>query len=79
MDFNTFVIAGPSTLTSTLMYVSGGSVTAAGGTGVNSITQCQTDTFSITGVSGGSPPVICGTNSGYHGNFTACLSNDSKN
>ena len=70
MDFNTFVIAGPSTLTYTLANVAGGSVTTAAGTAVNSATVCQTDTFSITGVTGGTPPVICGTNSGYHGNFT---------
>jgi hypothetical protein len=28
-------------------------------------TNCQTDTFSVTG-SGSTPPVICGTNTGYH-------------
>jgi hypothetical protein len=67
MDFNTFVIAGPSTLTVSLGKETGGSVTTAG-TAYNAATNCQTDTFSITGVAGGTPPVICGTNSGYHGN-----------
>jgi len=67
MDFNTFVIAGPNTLTLTLGYLTGGSVTTAAGVTYTAQTQCQTDTFSITGVTGGTPPVICGTNSGYHG------------
>ncbi len=67
MDFNTFVIAGPSTVTLTLGYLTGGSVTTAAGVPYTTQTQCQTDTFSITGVPGGIPPVICGTNSGYHG------------
>ena len=70
MDFNTFVIAGPNTITASLVYLTGGSVTTAAGKAASSLTQCQTDTFSITGVSGGNPPVICGTNSGYHGNYT---------
>ena len=67
MDFNTFVIAGPSTLTLSLLFESGGSQVADAGKAVSSATQCQTDTFSITGNPGGNPPVICGTNSGYHG------------
>ena len=68
MDFNTFVITGPSTLTLTLGKETAGSVTTGAGTPYNAATNCQTDTFSITGVSGGTPPVICGTNTGYHGN-----------
>ena len=67
MDFNTFVIAGPSTLTLSLGYETGGSVTTAAGVPFNSATTCQTDSFTITGNPGGTPPVICGTNSGYHG------------
>ena len=66
MDFNTFVIAGPSTLTPSVFTIAGGSV-VGGGLAASSATQCLTDTFSITGVPGGNPPVICGTNSGYHG------------
>ena len=71
MDFNTFVIAGPSTLTDSLLFESGGSQTSVAGVAVSSATQCQTDTFSITGVPGGNPPVICGTNTGYHGKVRA--------
>ena len=73
MDFNTFVIAGPSTLTASLFLEAGGSVVGAGGVAANSATQCITDTFSITGVPGGNPPVICGTNSGYHGTVLIVL------
>jgi len=29
-------------------------------------TNCQTDTFSVTGSGGTTPPLICGTNTGYH-------------
>ena len=67
MDFNTFVIAGPSTVTLTVGLLTGGSVTTSPGVAFTAATQCQTDTFSITGSPGGNPPVICGTNSGYHG------------
>ena len=67
MDFNTFVIAGPSTVTLSVNYETGGSVTNAAGVPYSLATQCQTDTFSMTGVPGAIPPVICGTNSGYHG------------
>jgi hypothetical protein len=67
MDFNTFVIAGPSTVTLSVNYETAGSVTNAAGVAFNQATQCQTDTFSMTGIPGAIPPVICGTNSGYHG------------
>ena len=69
MDFNTFVISGPSTLTLSLGWEVGGNVATAAGQAFNLATSCQTDTFSVTGVPGAVPPVICGTNSGYHGNF----------
>ncbi len=32
-------------------------------------TQCNTDTFSVTGPAASVPPVICGTNSGSHSNY----------
>ena len=69
MDFNTFVIAGPSTLTASVVNTVGGSVAPGGAVSSSLATQCQTDTFSITGTAGGNPPVICGTNTGYHGNL----------
>jgi hypothetical protein len=70
MDFNTFVITGPSTLTATIGFETGGTQTYLGGVKYNYATQCQTDTFSMTGVPGGIPPVMCGTNSGYHSKLT---------
>jgi len=66
LDFNTFVIAGPSTSTYTVGFESGGSNTVAAGAPYTLVTQCLTDTFSMTGVPGGTPPTICGTNTGYH-------------
>ncbi len=67
LDFNTFIITGPSTLTISVNFETAGSVTNAAGVAFTQATMCQTDTFSMTGIPGGIPPVICGTNSGYHG------------
>jgi len=52
LDLTTFVIAGPSTASDAAL-------------ASNNQGDCTTDTFSITGGSGGSP-VICGTNTGQH-------------
>ena len=38
---------------------------------LNLVRTFQTDTFSVTGTGGGTPPVICGTNSGYHSESTS--------
>jgi hypothetical protein len=73
MDFNSFVIAGPSTVTVSLGKQIGGSVGAANGIAYSSATNCLTDTFTVTGSSGGVPPTICGTNSGYHGELRSML------
>ena len=73
MDFNTFVIAGPSTVTYSVNYEINGGFSYAAGVAVSYGTQCQTDTFSMTGIPGAVPPVICGTNSGYHGNCLLCV------
>lgn len=68
MDFNNFVITGPNSVTTSINFEAGGSITnSAPGVPINQATQCQTDTFSMTGISGAVPPVICGTNTGYHG------------
>ena len=68
LDFNTFVLAGPTTVTLSIGKETAGNLLYTGdGVEVNQATNCLTDTFSITGVPGGNPPVICGTNSGYHG------------
>ena len=62
------MVAGPSTVTLSIGKETAGNLLyTAGGVAVNQATNCLTDTFSITGVPGGNPPVICGTNSGYHG------------
>merc|ERR1711936_42063 len=69
LDFDTFVISGPSTGSNTDSkdgkcangeFISGG----AGDCSVAS--QCLTDTFSVTNPGGTAPPVICGTNTGKH-------------
>jgi hypothetical protein len=58
------VISGPSTFTSSQLGTLNGN---PGGTVFQSFaTQCLTDSFSATGNGGSSPPVICGTNTGYH-------------
>ena len=64
---NTFVISGPNTITASVTTEIGGSTTTTGGAPVSLQTQCNTDTFSITGPTSSVPPVICGTNSGSHG------------
>ena len=70
MDFSTFVITGPNTLTASAFYNLLGSVAAASalkvGQTASLATNCQTDTFTVTGSGGTAPPVICGTNTGYH-------------
>jgi hypothetical protein len=64
---NNFVITGPNTVTNQLFYnVAGNVVQAATGIAASLATNCMTDTFTVTGSGGTSPPVICGTNSGYH-------------
>ena len=47
----------------------GGTITPGGALMTTMATQCLTDTFTMTGVSGGVPPTICGTNTGYHGSW----------
>jgi hypothetical protein len=70
MDFSTFVITGPNTLTASIFYNLLGSIAAASalkiGQTASLATNCQTDTFTVTGSGGYAPPVICGTNTGYH-------------
>ena len=46
---NTFVIAGPNTITVTVGSVIGGSPATSGSSAVTMQTQCTTDTFSVTG------------------------------
>ncbi|XP_059097249.1 uncharacterized protein LOC131891638 [Tigriopus californicus] len=67
LDFNQFVITGPSTSsisTGTQIY---GLVNALGSTlAISRASQCLTDSFSILGSSSTPIPVICGTNKGQH-------------
>lgn len=67
LDFNNFVITGPSTLTtSQIVTLNGAAITGVAAPVASTFaTRCLTDTFSVTG-NGQSPPVICGINTGYH-------------
>ena len=66
LDFNTFVISGPSTLSTSVGELLNGVLTPNPGAGlaVSSATQCLTDTFTITNQA--SLPMVCGTLSGQH-------------
>ena len=70
------MITGPTTVTLTIGYTIGGSLSAfvSPGKPVSLATQCLTDTFSLTGPSGSAPPTICGTNTGEHSNAILSLS-----
>ncbi len=66
LDFDTFVISGPSTATSSIGDLLGGNIIGvAGGNGVSDATQCQTDTFNVRNQN--TLPVLCGVLSGDHG------------
>ena len=64
-----FVIAGPNTVATTIGNLVYGvpAVGAVVSVPATQETQCNTDTFTITGPAGATPPVICGTNTGQHG------------
>jgi hypothetical protein len=68
IDFTTFVINGPSTLTASDINLLGGNVAAAGkGKDASSTgTRCMTDYFAVTGAGSATPAPICGTNTGTH-------------
>ena len=68
LDFNTFVIDGPSSTTATSVVLLGGQPinTAANGVTAGIASQCVTDQFSVSNPTGRAPSVICGTNSGEH-------------
>ena len=67
LDFNTFVITGPSTYTSSETLILNGGV-ATGGAAANYASTCATDIFTITNAP--NLPELCGTLTGEHGNFT---------
>ena len=64
LDFDTFVITGPSTLSTSV-----GKVNPNSALDVTTASQCLTDVFSVTNPNGQTPPQICGTNSGEHSKF----------
>ena len=70
LDFQTFVISGPSTDTTTVVEVLNGDVViAAGGVDAAQAGRCLTDTFSVGNQR--TVPSICGTNTGAHVYFDA--------
>lgn len=68
LDFDMFVISGPSTLSDSVgVTLNGAPVTdITKGVAVATASQCLTDTFSISNPGGQNPPVICGSNNGEH-------------
>ena len=67
IDFTSFVITGPSTLTlTTVKAISGGTLSTLNGVEISYATNCLTDKFSVTSSGGGTSPVICGTNNNVH-------------
>jgi len=67
LDFNQFIITGPSTATESVHKTIFGEVsTGATGVPVALASRCLTDTFSVTNPTGGTPSPICGINSGEH-------------
>jgi len=67
LDFESFAITGPSTLTDTVAKAIFGIVNPdSTGKEVTNYGRCLTDTFSVTSSGGNSPPAICGTNTGKH-------------
>ena len=99
LDFNTFMIMGPSTKSTSDVKITGGVGVSrvlcqafttslfkvlhnifyffqnAEGKTATVASQCLTDRFIVTSTGPSSPPVICGTNSGEHSEFTKyCVS-----
>ena len=64
LDFLNFVISGPSLNTVTTGKLIGG-VLGSGGIAVSDASQCLTDTFQVSNQA--TLPLICGSNTGYHG------------
>ena len=71
MDFVTFVIAGPATITNTVAQIfggaqTGGATTLGAGINVNEVGVCQTDVFTV---SNSLVPPVCGTLTGDHSKY----------
>ena len=65
LDFNNFIITGPSTDSASVGKLLNGELATGAGKEVTDATQCLTDTFTVTGQS--TLPYICGINNGQHG------------
>ena len=69
LDFNNFMITGPSTDIETVATIDAGAPASAAGIAHANAGRCLTDTFSASvGGGGASPPTICGMNTGDHSN-----------
>ena len=69
LDFDTFVISGPSTSTTIVTNLLNGAPARLAETdavAASLSTRCLTDTFAVTNPGGPTPPLICGTNTGEH-------------
>lgn len=66
LDFNTFVITGPSTSTTSVMKTLHGVVTDKGTKPGSYASRCSTDSFIVTAEAGKGVPVVCGTLTGEH-------------
>ncbi|TRY67506.1 hypothetical protein TCAL_11774 [Tigriopus californicus] len=66
LDFDSFVISGPSTSATSYAKTVAGSVSAGATNEIATKTQCLTDLFSVTSPGNPAPPSICGSNSGEH-------------
>ena len=72
LDFDTFIISGPSTSSVTIGHqLAGTLVGVANGKGVADATQCQTDTFNVRNQN--TLPVLCATLTGEHGKFVIVM------
>jgi len=65
LDFDKFVLNGPSTATASTFKALAG-VQNAGGAEATQATNCMTDQFAVTAPGSHGSPVICGTNTGEH-------------
>ena len=66
LDFNMFVIGGPSMNTNSVALVLNGMPTTLLGVKAANFGKCLTDSFCVSNPTGTSPPIICGTNTEQH-------------
>ena len=71
LDFTTFVITGPNTVTDSYNLMLNGDIVLDGGKKVAQTGMCLTDTFAISNQE--TVPIICGTNTGEHGELSHFL------